>query len=265
MIAIHGHRGCRGLYPENTLIAFEKAVELGVDAIEMDLAISLDRKVVVSHEPFMSRRICLDPSGNVIPKSDDLKHNLFKMTYEEIRAFDCGMKFHPDYPDQKKIKAYKPLLVDVIKKTRLLNPNIKFNLEIKSKPKYDDEFTPTPSEFVKLVLGVILETDSVGNTNLQSFDLRVLEQIELQCPEMKVALLIDRDESISKKLKKLSYKPEIISPYFELLDARTVRNYQDEGFEIIPWTVNEDDDLKRMISFSVNGIITDYPDKLILR
>ncbi|MBT8272599.1 MAG: glycerophosphodiester phosphodiesterase [Bacteroidia bacterium] len=262
MTAIHGHRGCRGLFPENSLPAFEKAIELGVDALEMDLAISKDRKVVVSHEPFMSRRICLDPFGNEIPEADDLKHNLFEMSYAEIKAFDCGLKYHPDYPGQKKIKAYKPLLEEAIEQSKKLNPDIDFNLEIKAKPKYDQKFTPEPDEFVNLVLGVLRKTNSIKNTNLQSFDLRILEQIKRQCPEMKVALLIDRKDSIFEKLKQLNYKPEIISPYFKLLNEQIVRSLKGDGFKIIPWTVNEDEDLQRMIAFQVDGIITDFPNKL---
>lgn len=262
MIAIHGHRGCRGLLPENTIPAFQKAIAIGVDAIEMDLAISKDLQVVVSHEPYMSRRICLDPNGNEIPIQDDMKYNFFRMNYEEIKQFDCGLKYHPDYPDQIKIRTFKPLLSDVIEISKSLNPNIRFNLEIKSKSKYDNLFAPEPKVFVELVLEVINRFGVLKNTNLQSFDLRILKQIKEQSPSIRVALLIDSNEAIQKKLKKLSYKPEVISPYFDLLNNDMVQYLKKDGFTVIPWTVNSSSDLKRMISYNVDGIITDYPDRL---
>lgn len=105
-IDIQGHRGCRGLLPENSMPAFIRAIELGVHTLELDLAISKDKKVVVSHEPFMSRKICLYASGNEILQSMDMKYNLYEMTYDEIKQFDCGLKFHPDYPNQAKISVH---------------------------------------------------------------------------------------------------------------------------------------------------------------
>lgn len=263
LIAVHGHRGCRGLLPENTIEAFEKAIKLGVDAIEMDLAISKDHKVVVSHEPFMSRRICLDQNGHVIPKKDDMYYNLYAMNYDEIKLFDCGLKAHPDYPDQKNIKAYKPLLDEVIFKAIDLNPNIRFNLEIKAKSKYDGIYTPNPETFVRLVIDVIESCNVSNQTNLQSFDLRILKQIKKQAPNMQIALLVDRDQKVYHKLNKIEFKPEIISPYFKLISKDLVKDLQSKAFRVIPWTVNDISDLNKMLAFQVDGIITDYPNRLI--
>lgn len=108
-IDIQGHRGCRGLFPENSLPAFEKAIDLGVTTLELDLAITKDHKVVVSHEPYMNSVICFDPDGNTIDASMERKYNLYQMTHEEIKQFDCGSKVHSNYPNQKKLKTYKPL------------------------------------------------------------------------------------------------------------------------------------------------------------
>lgn len=262
-IDVQGHRGCRGLMPENTLEAFTEAIELGVHTIELDVAVSKDNVVVVSHEPFMSRTICLDPYGLEIPEEDDKKHNLYQMTFDEIKQFDCGIKFHPRFTRQQKIKTYKPALDEVIKASKKLNPKIKFNIEFKAKPEYDEVFTPGPKDFVALVLNVINENKVFEVTNFQSFDLRVLEQIKLQSSKMKVALLINHDEDILGKLSSMSYTPEIISPYYKLLDAEIVKNLQAENFQVIPWTVNEIEDLKQIIKYNVDGIITDYPDRLI--
>lgn len=263
MIDIQGHRGCRGLLPENSLPAFKHAIELGVHTLEMDIVISKDKKVVVSHEPFMSRRTCLDGLKREIPSEMDRRYNLYQMTYEEIKRFDCGLKKHPDYPNQKKIETYKPLLEDVFNLSDELNSKIKFNIEIKARPAYDNEFTPEPKEYVSLVLKVIKDYYVFNRSVLQSFDLRILEEVKNQAPKMKVALLVDEDEEINLKLPMLSFKPEIISPHYRFLKNDTINKYQEKGFKMIPWTVNEIEDLQKMIDFKVDGIITDYPDRLI--
>lgn len=263
MIDVQGHRGCRGLMPENTMPAFEKAIALGVHTLELDVAVSKDNIIVVSHEPFMSRTICLDSNSLEIPEADDKKHNLYQMTFSSIKEFDCGIKVHPRFPQQEKIAAYKPSLDQVIKQAKALNSKIKFNIEIKAKPEYDGVFTPKPEEFVKLVLEVVSENEASNKTNLQSFDLRILEEIKRQSPEMEVALLIEENESIWQKKSRLSYIPEIISPYFKLLDLKTVKKLQSEHFKVIPWTVNSEADMLQMIKLNVDGIITDYPDRLI--
>jgi glycerophosphoryl diester phosphodiesterase len=260
---IQGHRGCRGLYPENSLPAFEKAIELGVTTLELDIAITKGKEVVVSHEPFMSRTICFNPKGTVITEEMDMKYNLYEMTHKEIKQFDCGTKFHPTYPNQKKIKTYKPLLVEVFNLVKAKNPKVKLNIEIKSKPRYYGVYTPHPKEYVKIVLDEIIENKMFNQVNLQSFDLVILEEIKKQSPKMPVALLVDEDETISGKLAKLSYKPEIISPYFKLLTFETIKQYHAKDYQIIPWTVNEEQDLFKMLRWNVDGIITDYPDRLI--
>jgi glycerophosphoryl diester phosphodiesterase len=262
-IDVQGHRGCRGLFPENSLPAFEKAIDLGVNTLELDLAISKDKKVVVSHEPYINKLFCLNTLGNEITLEEEKIYNLFKMNYQEIKAFDCGTKSYARFPDQQKIKIYKPLLSEVFELAKAKNSNVKFNIEIKADPKYDTIYTPKPKEFVRLVLDVIEQYGVFESTNLQSFDLRILEEIKKQSPEMRLALLVDDNETIEGKLSKLSFMPEIISPYFKLLDAETINTYQLKEIQIIPWTVNLEKDMQLMIDYQVDGIITDYPDLLI--
>ncbi|WP_055443084.1 glycerophosphodiester phosphodiesterase family protein [Lacinutrix himadriensis] len=263
IIDIQGHRGCRGLMPENTLPAFQKAIALGVDTLELDVAISKDNKVIVSHEPYMNPDICLDPNGKEIPEPDGEKYNLYQLSYLEIKDFDCGTKFYERFPNQEKIQTYKPSLDEVFSASEALNKNIKYNIEIKALPVYDGVFTPKPKEFVKLVLQTIQEHQVFNRCNLQSFDVRILEEIKKQAPEMQVAILVDASEGISEKLKQLSYKPEIISPYYKLLDKETTNYYQEQGFKVIPWTVNTAFQMQEMIDFNVDGIITDFPDVLL--
>ncbi len=263
IIDIQGHRGCRGILPENTIEAFKKTIELGVHTLELDVVISKDNIVVVSHEPFMNHEICLTPSGNEITEENEKQYNLYEMTFDSIKQFDCGTKKHPRFPEQGKLKTRKPSLEEVIQISKKLNSDIKFNIELKALPEYDEIYTPIPEEFVTLVLEVLNENEAFTATNLQSFDIRILEEIKKQSPEMPLALLVDEDETIQDKLSKLSFIPEIISPYFKLLNVEKVKNLQGENFKVIPWTINEVEDLKQMIDLNVDGIITDYPDRLI--
>ncbi|MCA0151611.1 glycerophosphodiester phosphodiesterase family protein [Winogradskyella vincentii] len=262
-IDIQGHRGWRGLFPENSMPAFKKATELGVNTLELDIVVSKDKKVVVSHEPFMNPLICLDPKGEEIVNDEVLGYNLYNMDYAQIKEFDCGTKFHPDFPDQTKIKIYKPLLSDVFKLVKSNNSEVKFNIEIKSEVEYYGEYTPHPKEYVSIVIEELKKSGLITRVNLQSFDLNILEEIKVQYPKMVVALLVDEDEIINDKLSILTYKPQILSPYYKLLNPKNVSKFQSEGFDIIPWTINEEEDLKYMIKLKVDGIITDYPDRLI--
>ncbi|MFD1063358.1 glycerophosphodiester phosphodiesterase family protein [Winogradskyella litorisediminis] len=262
-IDIQGHRGCRGLFPENSLPAFEYAIKLGVHTLELDIAITKDKQVIVTHEPFMSRTICLNPEGNPIAKNNDKQFNLYEMTHDDIKRFDCGTKLHSRFPKQAKVKVYKPLLKEVFDLVKQHQSDVRLNIEIKSKPEYYGIYTPQPSEYVKLVLNEIKSEGFGSRVNLQSFDLTILEEIKKQSPEMQVAILVDEDESISKKLDQLSYKPEIISPYFKLLSKALVSEYKNQNFKIIPWTVNKEKDMHKMLDFNVDGIITDYPNRLI--
>ncbi|NOY47467.1 MAG: glycerophosphodiester phosphodiesterase [Chlorobi bacterium] len=262
-IDVQGHRGCRGLFPENSLPAFEKAIDLGVNTLELDLAISKDRKVVVSHEPYINKLFCLNTLGEEITLEEEKVYNLFKMNYQQIKAFDCGTKQYARFPNQQKTKTYKPLLSEVFDLAKKKNSNVKFNIEIKADPKYDNIYTPEPKEFVRLVLNLIEQYGVFESTNLQSFDIRILEEIKKQAPKMRLSLLVDENEIIEEKLSKLSFIPEIISPYFGLLDAKTITVYQSKEIQIIPWTVNSEKDMQLMIDYQVDGIITDYPNKLI--
>ena len=153
---IQGHRGCRGLYPENSLPAFSKAIALGVHTLELDVVISKDHKVVVSHEPYMNHEIALDVYGNAISQDNELNHNLYQMSYDNIKRYDCGSKVHPRFPEQKKLNVYKPLLEEVIDLAdELTNKTIRYNIEIKSLPEYDGIYSPPVEEFVQLVIEVI--------------------------------------------------------------------------------------------------------------
>lgn len=263
VVEVQGHRGCRGLLPENSLQGFIKAVDLGVHTLELDLAVSKDGIVVVSHEPYMNPIICYKPDGSEISEDESKQFNIYQLTFAEIQKFDCGSKFHQNFPNQQLLPATKPSLEQVFRITESKNPNINYNIEIKAQPDYDGIFTPQPAEFVRLVLDQINNFNVFERSNLQSFDLRILEEVKRQAPEMKVAVLVDGQEKIFDKTNDLSFKPEIVSPYFQLLDQKMVKNLQRQKFKVIPWTVNDIEDMQRMVDFGVDAIITDYHDKLL--
>jgi len=263
-IDIQGHRGYRGLYPENTIPAFHKALDIGVHTLELDVVISKDHKVVVSHEPFMNHEVALDAFGKEIAEADEKAFNLYTMTYDSITLYDCGTKAHPRFPLQNKMSVHKPLLSDVITLAeKASNHTINYNIEIKSAPKDDAIYTPKVDTFVELVLSVINSEGIADRTTLQSFDLRALEVGHIKQPLLKTALLVDENESIDQKLKELTFKPNIISPYFELLSAHSVSEYQKRGFQIVPWTLNDSIDIDKMLDYEVDGIISDFPDRVM--
>src|SRR5688572_17965270 len=146
---LQGHRGCRGLMPENTIPAMIKAVDLGVVTLEMDVVVTKDNQVLVSHEPYFSHEISTLANGDAIVESEERKYNIYHMRYDEVKSIDVGLKGHPRFRAQTKQKAYKPLLTDLIdsvesyiEKGNL--PKVNYNIEIKSTEETDYLFHPPP-------------------------------------------------------------------------------------------------------------------------
>jgi glycerophosphoryl diester phosphodiesterase len=266
---IHGHRGCRGLRPENTLPAFLHALDLGVDALELDVVISADEQVVVSHEPWMSAAICRDREGAPIEAEAERRHNLFQLPYALIRQYDCGLTRHPRFPKQQSEPAYRPLLREVIDTTnayahRLSRPLPKFSIEIKSTPSGDGYFHPSPSRFVELVLGVIKAADITASSTILSFDKRVLRAVRTQAADLPVCLLVEDQRPLVEHLHELGFVPDVYGPEYGLLDEKLLSEIRAHGLKLVPWTVNEQADMQRLIALGVDGITTDYPDRLQL-
>jgi len=266
-VEIHGHRGDRGHFPENSIPAFLSALQKGVDVIEMDVVISKDKKVVVSHEAFMASAYVLQPNGANISKEEERNFNLYEMNYAEIKTFDAGSKINQKFLQQQKIKTYKPLLSEVIsvvenftKKHQL--PSVKYNIEIKSEVEDYGIFQPEPEEFVHLVTQVLKDHQIENRVILQSFDIQILEEIHQQYPFFTLAYLVEDGETTAN-LKKLSFTPSIYSPHYALLSSQKVKKLQQQGIKVIPWTVNTTKDLQQMMAFGVDGIISDYPELAI--
>lgn len=260
---LQGHRGARGLMPENTIPAFLHALELGVTTLELDVVVSADSEVVVSHEPFISGEICLDREGKFIPEEEAYSHNLYEMTYEQIKTYECGMLPHPRFLQQEKISTIKPRLIDVFQAVEQsgMGEKVCYNIELKSQKHTDGIYHPDPKIFSDLVYNTIDDVIDWKRVTIQSFDLRVLQYFHQAYPHIRLALLIENKQSVSENLDSLGFAPDIYSPYFELLSQEIVKNLHNQGIEVIPWTVNEHADMRRVRSWGVDGLITDYPDR----
>lgn len=262
-----GHRGCRGLMPENTIRAMINALSLGVTTLEMDVCISKDNKVFLSHEPFFNHEITTLPGGGLVPENNERQLNMYTMDYDSIIKYDVGLKPHPRFPHQQKMKAVKPLLADVFKAVKeymitAKRPYPFFNIETKTLPEGDNIYHPMPDKFVKLMMDVIIENKMEDFVTIQSFDYRSLQYLHQHYPKIQTALLIEANDknSFRKQLKDLGFTPTIYSPESALVIPTLIKQCHDLGMQIIPWTVNDKKEIERLKKMGVDGIITDYPD-----
>lgn len=266
-IDLQGHRGCRGLQPENTIPAMLEAIRLGVTTIEMDVVISADKKVVVSHDPYMNADFCTDPHGRSITASDQKNHRIYAMTYGEVAQWDVGLKVNEKFPRQRKFAVSKPLLAVLIEsveayvRSNKLKP-IRYNIETKSSPAGDENMHPAPDEFVRLLMGVINEKGIEKRVTIQSFDMRTLRELKKGYPKMTTSLLIEYSNKKTPRelILELGFKPDIISPDHRLIDKSFLEASHAEKMKVIAWTVNNLVDIQRLSDLGVDGIISDYPD-----
>jgi glycerophosphoryl diester phosphodiesterase len=264
---VQGHRGCRGLMPENTIPAMLKALELGVSTLEMDAVITRDKQVILSHEPFFNHEISTQPDGRPIPASEEKNFNIYRMTYFETQQYDVGLKPHPRFLKQHRIPVKKPLLADVIDSVEqycLLNklPLPFYNIETKSQPFTDNLFHPAPEEFVDLIMQVINHKGIAQRTIIQSFDFRTLHVLNKKYPLIMAAALVeDFDKrSLEVHLSELSFTPAIYSPHHSLVNQNLIKKCHSQNIKVIPWTVNDKPAIDQLKKMGVDGIITDYPD-----
>lgn len=269
-IEVQGHRGDRGHFPENSLEAFRSAIDKGADVIELDVVISGDKKVVVSHEPFMSSEYVSLPNGMPVTREKERSYNLYQMPYDSIRKFDIGSKGNTHFPEQQKFKAYKPLFSELIDdmeaytaKHRPGKP-IRYNIEIKSGADQYDKSQPQPDVFVAMVMEIVKKKEIQNRSNIQSFDPAILNALHKKYPDVTIAILAG-DKGLAKNLSKLDFKPQIYSPHYGQVNQALVDSVRKLNMRLIPWTVNDEKDIDKMIELKVDGIITDYPEKVIKR
>lgn len=267
-----GHRGCRGLMPENTIPAMLNALGLGVTTLEMDICFSKDKKAFLSHEPFFNHEITTKPDGSFIDEKDEKKYNMFTMDYDSIIKYDVGMKPHPRFPEQQKMKAVKPLLADVfdaVKKDMMTRrrPFPYFNIETKTMPATDNIYHPAPAEFVELLMAVIKEKQLEDFVTIQSFDFRTLQYLHQHYPAIKTVMLIeDFDKrTLEQQIAALGFTPTTYSPAYILVNEELVKKCHQQNIKVIPWTVNDKKEIERIKALGVDGIISDYPNLFDVR
>lgn len=265
-ISVHGHRGARGLYPENTVTACVGAAKLGVHAVEVDVVISQDHEVVVSHEAWMNSLLCLRPDGKAV-EDDPEKYNLYGMPYSEIKTYDCGQRAHPDFRSQLKLPEHKPLLRDVITSVEELLrreglPPVIYNIEIKTEWP-DGKFNPPPALFVDLVAAEIQKAGLTERVHLQSFDVRILQEVKKRELPVSIGYLVETKDGLEAHLGRLGFIPHVFSPEYNLLSEEGMGSIRQLGMQCIPWTVNDVRVMQMLLRMGVDGLITDYPDKAL--
>lgn len=250
-IQVHGHRGARAMRPENTLPAFEYAIAQGVDALELDMAVTRDGVLVISHDPELRAPICTGPRDHAV---------IHELTLAELRQWDCGAKQNPLFDKQQPVPGTKmPTLDEVFD----LAPrgNFLFNIETKSSPKRP-EVTPPPEEFARMVLAAIRKHHLESRIVLQSFDYRTLHAMKQLAPEIRLSALYSGKP---RSFVEIAHEAgaQIVSPEFHLVTPEEVKAAHAAGFEVLPWTADTPADWTRLADAGVDGIISDDPAALL--
>ncbi|MGI4833704.1 MAG: glycerophosphodiester phosphodiesterase family protein [Janthinobacterium lividum] len=270
---LHGHRGCRGLFPENTLPAFLHALTLGVDALELDVVISADNQVVVAHEPWLSAHLGLSPAGQPIDSSQEHQYNLYQMNYDSIRQCRVGVFSHPLFPQQQVAPTYRPLLREVLLATeaacqQLGRLPVSYSIEVKSTLATEGLYHPRPAEFVRLVLGAC-PAAVLSRITLLSFDVRILKEVRCQQPSLDVCLLTEIPFDPATVFQELGFIPEVFGPDYYVVSPELIQELHNRysALQLVCWTLNDSDALKKAAKWGLAGITTDYPDsaQIVLR
>lgn len=286
-VEVQGHRGARGLAPENTLPGFARALEIGVDVLELDVAVTADGVVVASHDPQLDPALTRGPDGQWIREHDLL---ISRMTYAELKNFDVG-RINPDssyarkFPGQTPVDATPvPSLLELAALVRRTgNRKVRFNVEIKSRPDRPDLTLP-PEDFADRVVATLRESGIAERAVVQSFHWRALDRVRAVAPEIDTACLTsERDwlnnvnrgngrsawtgmdvEAFGGSVPRLVQATgcAIWSPYHAEVTSALVDEAHALNLRVVAWTVNAPEDMASLIGLGVDGIITDYPDRL---
>lgn len=266
-IDYQAHRGGRGLMPENTIAAMLAVMDNEkVATLEMDLAITKDKQVVVSHDPILNPLITTKPDGSFI-KATELNENIiYQMDYATLAKYDVGLKMHPGFTSQKKLAAAIPTLSSLIdsveEKSKTIGRKMNYNIEIKSVEGKDITEHPVPDEFVELVVSTLQKKNILDRTSLQSFDLRPLRVLHEKYPSIKTAYLVFGADcaNAEKQIALLGFQPTIYSPEYKYVNQAMIDYCHQKNIQVIPWTVNTKEEINALIQLKVDGIITDYPN-----
>ena len=284
---IEAHRGGRALLPENTLPAFANALSMGVNTLELDVGVTADGEIVISHERGLNPDLARDAKGDYVAAPGT---PFVKLRLDEVRTYDVG-QIRPDsayarqFPDQRAIPGTRiPMLKELFALVRRSgNSCVRFNIETKIDPNHPDE-SPDPQTFVTRLLSLIDAEGFADRVMIQSFDWRTLQLVQQRTPKIPtVYLTLQRGSGQTIALDKATnwmagFNPAdhggslprtvkaaggaIWSPYFGDIDAALVTEAHGLGLRVVVWTVNKPDDMARMIEIGVDGIISDRPDLL---
>jgi glycerophosphoryl diester phosphodiesterase len=285
---LQGHRGARGLAPENTLPAFARALSLGVTTLELDCAITRDGVVVVSHDAVLNPDITRGPDGKWLEGAGPA---IWHLSHEELQRYDVGRikrgsAYAKRFPWQQPVDGTRiPRLADVFALVRkAANDTVRFNIETKISPLTPNE-TTTPEDFARALISAVREAGMSSRTAIQSFDWRTLAVVQKEAPEIATAYLtavsgfmdniqasrpsspwtaglhVSRFEGSIPRMVKAA-GGGIWSPYYRDVTRESVTEAQALGLKVVVWTVNEPADIRRIIEWGVDGIISDRPDLL---
>jgi glycerophosphoryl diester phosphodiesterase len=237
--------------PENTLPGFEYAISVGADALELDVAVTRDDVVVVSHDPKLNRAVC---------RSSDPPRAIRELTLADIERWDCGGVRNPRFPKQILVPGARVPTLDQVLALSDRGPFL-FNIEVKSFPDRP-ALAPPPERFAELVYQAVRRHNLQNRVIVQSFDFRILHAMGRMAPEIRLgALYVGRP----KRLAAIAHRAGagIVAPYHALASARQVHSAHDADLEVVAWTANRPRDWRRLIAAQVDAIVTDNPAALL--
>ena len=268
-VDVQAHRGGAGLMPENTIEAMKNALDMGVNTLELDLQISQDGQVVVSHDAYFHSRYATRPDGSEVQPGDP-KEYIYTMPYSEVRKYDTGKRPSTVWPEKACLPTYKPLasdLIDFVEKyvaDNGLTP-VRYNIEVKSKKgKGEGKNWPEYHEFVDKCLELLLSKNLGDRLVVQSFDTRALDYMHEKYPQVVLSYLVDaKAGSFDEFMSKINFTPTWLSPHHSMVDEELCAKSRELGMKLVPWTVDTPEDIKRMIDLKVDAIISNYPDRVL--
>ena len=248
---IFGHRGCRGVYPENTIEGFKKAIEFGVDGIELDVVVNKNQELVISHESYIDTSYCLTN------KIDNESLNIYKMNISEIQDIDCGSKFVKEFPNQLKVKEKKPTYKEFKKELMDYQGDILF--EIKCDYDLVNEYFPDYEKYAKIIFEETRFSRHFDNIYFMSFDYRILNELFKIMPNSKYIYLSSNKE-FEKQMKLLNFEPFGVGIDFNIISQKIIDLVHNKKQVIYGWTINDEENSKSLTSMGLDGVITDYPN-----
>jgi glycerophosphoryl diester phosphodiesterase len=262
---LQGHRGARGLAPENTLPAFAAALEIGVTTLELDTGVTKDGVVVIHHDRRLNPDIARGPDGRWVEAPAPLIHEL---TFEQLHRYDVGRlrpgsKTAVDFPEQQPADGARvPRLAELFELVEKAgNATVRFNIETKISPQAPDE-TLAPEPFALAVIAEIRKAGMETRASIQSFDWRTLQVVEREAPAIATVYLTGRRREGSQPKAVHAAGGRIWSPNHEQMDSASVIEARALGLQVIPWTVNEPAAVERALDLGLDGLITDFPDRV---